>query len=75
MPESRSSAQTDSYHNIEGNGKLKERKLKESSSPFPTVMYNVDGPNTSLIEIVNIAPRKGKILVSFNSGANWKAIS
>ena len=59
MPESRNFAQTDSYHNIEGNGKFKERKLKESPSPFPTMMYNVDGLNTFLIEIVNIGSRKG----------------
>lgn len=44
MPESRNSDKTNSYHNIEGNGKFKERKLKESSSPFPTVMCNIDGP-------------------------------
>ena len=73
MPESRNFAQNDSYHNIEGNGKFKERKLKESSSPFPNLMYNVDGPSTSHIEIVNVAPRKGQIPVSFNSGANWEA--
>ena len=73
MPESRNFAQTYSYPNIEGNGKFKERKLKESSSPFPTVMCNVHGPSSSHVEIVNIALRKGQTPVSFNSGANWEA--
>ena len=37
----------DSDDDIEGNDKFKEKELKESSSHFPTVMYNVDGPNIS----------------------------
>ena len=73
MPGSRNCAQTDSFHNIEGNGNFKEWKLKESSLPSPTMMYIVNGPNTSLIEIVNVAPRKGQIPVSFKSGADWEA--
>ena len=36
-----------------------------SSLPFPTVMHNIDGPNISSSEIVNIAPREGQIPVSF----------
>ena len=39
-----SSDQTDSDNDLEGNGKFKERALKESSSPFPAVMYVV-GPS------------------------------
>ena len=54
----------DSDNDIEGNDKFKERELKESSSHFPTVMYNVDGPNLSPNEIVNIAPGEGRIPVS-----------
>ena len=42
MSGSRNSDQTDSHDNIDGNSKSKERKLKESSSPFPAVMYNVE---------------------------------
>lgn len=38
MPEGRNCAQTDGDHNLEGNSKFKERKLKESASPFPTVI-------------------------------------
>ena len=34
--------QIDSDDDIEGNDKVKERELKESFSPFPTVMYHVD---------------------------------
>ena len=45
--ESNNRDQTDSDDDIEGNDKFKERELKESSSHFPTVMYNVDGPNIS----------------------------
>ena len=47
---------TDSDDDIEGKDKFKERELKESSSPFLSVMYNVDGPNISPSEIVNIVP-------------------
>ena len=45
--------------------KIKERELKEFSTPFPTFMYNVDGPNISPSEIVDITPEEGQILVSF----------
>ena len=71
MQESRNSDETNSHHNIDDNGKSKERKLNEFSSAFPAVMYNVDGPNISLIEIVNIVPRKGQIPVSFKSEAKF----
>ena len=71
--ESNNSDQTDSDDDIEGNDKFKERELKESSSTFPTVMY-VDGPNISPSEIVNIAPGKGQIRVSFTSEPNWEAL-
>ena len=40
--------------------------------PFPTAIYNVDGPNIC-IEIVNIAPGEGQIPVSFTSEPNWEA--
>ena len=38
-------------------------------------MYNVDGPNISPNEIVNIAPGEGQIPVSFTSEPNWKALA
>ena len=38
--ESNDRDRTDSDDYIEGNAKFKEKKLKESSSPFPTVMCN-----------------------------------
>ena len=59
--ESNNSDETDSDENIEGNDKFKERELKESFSPFPTVMYNVDGPSLSPSNIVNIAPGEGHV--------------
>ena len=49
------------------------KELKESSAHFPTVMYNVDGPNISPNEIVNIAAGEGEIPVSFTSEPNWEA--
>ena len=45
--ESNNRDQADSDDDIEGNYKFKERELKESFAHFPTVMYNVDGPNIS----------------------------
>ena len=45
--ESNNRDQADSEDDIEGNYKFKERELKESFSHFPTVTYNVDGPNIS----------------------------
>ena len=65
--------QMESDGDIEGNYKFKERELKQSSSHFPSVMYNVDGPNISPNEIVNIATGEGQIPVSFTSQPNWKA--
>ena len=55
------SDEIDSDDDIDGNDKVKERELKESSLPFPTIMYNIDidGPNISSSEIVNIAPGEG----------------
>ena len=49
----------DSDDDIDGNDKVKKRELKESSFPFPTIIYNIDGPNISSSEIVNIAPGEG----------------
>ena len=45
----------------------------ESSPSFPTVMYNVDGPNISPSEIVIIVPGEGQITVSFILASNWEA--
>ena len=67
--------QTNSDDDIEGNNKLKEREMKMSSLPFPTVMHNVDGPNISSSEIVNIAPGESQIPVSFTSEPNWEALA
>ena len=72
--ESSNSDQTDSDDDIEGNNKFKERKLKESSSPSPTVMYNVDGPNLSPSEVVNIAVGECQISISFTSEPNCEAL-
>ena len=43
------------------------------SSPFPTAMYNVDGPNISPSEIANVAPGESQIPVSFTLETNWEA--
>ena len=73
--ESNNRDQTDTDDDIEGNGKFKERELKECSSHFPTVVYNVDGSNITPNEIVNIAPEEGQIPVSFTSEPNWEALA
>ena len=67
--------QTDSDDYIESNNKLKEREMKMSSLPFPTVMHNIDGPHISSSEIVNIAPGEGQISVSFTPESNWEALA
>ena len=48
MTESNKSGQTES-------DKFKERELKECPLLFPTSKHNLDRPNISVIEIVNIA--------------------
>ena len=73
--ESNNSDQTDSDDDIEGNDEFKERKLRESFSPFPFVMYNVEGPNKSPSEVVNISPGEGQTPVSFTSEPNWEALA
>ena len=75
VQESNNIDQMDSDDDIEGSDKFKERELKESSSHFPTVMYNVDGPNISPNEIVNIAPGEGQIPVSFTLEPNREALA
>ena len=73
--ESNNRDQTDSDDDIEGNDKFEERELKESSSPFQTVVYNVDGSNISPSEIINIAPGEGQIPVSFTSKLSWEVLA
>ena len=38
-------------------------------------MYNVDDPNVSPSEIVDITPEEGQILVSFTLVPNWEALA
>ena len=42
-----------------------KKELRESSSPFPTAMYNIGGPNISASEIP----------VSLTSKPNWEALA
>ena len=72
---SKNDDEMDSDDNIEGNDHLKEKEIKMSSVPYPTVMHNIDGPNISPSEIVNIAPGEGQIPVSFTSEPDWEALS
>ena len=64
--QSNSSDQTDSHY-IESNDKFEDGKLKESSPPFPTFMYTVDGPNISPSEVLHIAPREGPASFTWES--------
>ena len=73
--ESNNSDQTVSDHDIDGNYKFEERELKESSSTFPPVMYNVDGPNISSSDIVIVAPGESQIPVSFTLELDWEALA
>ena len=59
----------------EGNEKVKGREMKMSSLPFPYEMHNIDGPNISSSEIVNIAPGKVQIPVCLTSELNWEALA
>ena len=52
-----------------------EEEKRLSSVPFQTALHNVDGPNISTDEIVNIAPGEGLIPVSFTSEPNWEALA
>lgn len=45
-------------NDIKENDKFKEKELKEPSSDFPTVIYNVYETNVSLRENVNVAALK-----------------
>ena len=67
--------QTDSDCDTEDNDKLKERKMKLSSLPVLAVMHNINGPNISASEIVNITPEEGQIPVSFTSEPNREALA
>ena len=35
---------------------FKEKQKKKNQVPFPTVIHNIDGPNISANEVMNIAP-------------------
>ena len=48
--------------------------MKESSSPFLTAMYNVNGPNIPPSEIVNIALGECQNPDSFTLELNWEAL-
>ena len=67
--------QTDSDENIDGNDHIMEKRNKMSAVPYPTVMHNLDGPNISPNEIVNIAPGEGQLPVPFTSEPNWEALA
>ena len=67
--------QTDSDEDIDGNDHVKEKQSKMSAVPYPTVLHNIDGPNISPSEIVNIAPGEGQIPVSFTSELDWEALA
>ena len=56
MSEILNNDQNNNDDDIEGKYTFKERSLNDSPSLFPTVMYNVNGTNKLLSEIINIAP-------------------
>ena len=65
----------DSDDEIDGNDHTKEKEQRISSGLHPTVLHNVDGPNISPSDIVNIAPGENQIPVSFTSEPDWEALA
>ena len=61
--ENDAATETNSDKNIKGNDVLKGKQKKKNQVPLPTVMHNVDGPNISANEVVNIAPGEGQLPV------------
>ena len=45
--------QTDSDEDIDGNDHVKEKEVRMSSVPYPTVLHNIDGPNISANDIAH----------------------
>ena len=67
--------ETDSDDEIDGNDHVHENEKKKSSIPYPTVLHNIDGPNISPDQVVNIAPGEGQIPVSVTSEPDWEALA
>ena len=65
----------DSDDEIDDNDHAKEKEQRISSGLHPTVLHNVDGPNISSSDIVNIAPGENQIPVSFTSEPDWEALA
>ena len=53
----------------------KKNKRKKNQLSLPTVMRNVDGPNISVNEVVNISLGEGQLSVLFNSEPDWKSLA
>ena len=60
---------------IDGNDHVHEKEKQMSSIPYPTVLHNIDGPNISAEDVVNIAPGEGQIPVSVSSEPDWEALA
>ena len=43
--------------------------------PFPSVLQNIDGPELSVDDAVNIAPAEGQMPLPFTSESNWEALA
>ena len=49
--------------------------MKKNQVYVPTVMLNVDVPNISANEVINIVPGEGQLSVSFVSEPDWEALA
>ena len=50
-------------------------KEDKSQVPLPTVLHNIDEPEITSEQVVNIAPGEGRIPVSTYSEPNWEALA
>ena len=65
--------ETDSDDAIEEN--IPKEQVKRSPAVnYPTVLYDINGPNVSLEQVVNIAPGEGQIPISHHDDENWEAL-
>ena len=60
---------------IEGNDHAYEREKRKTHIEYPTVMHDIDGPNISAEEVLNIAPCENQIPTSSRTEPNWEPLA
>ena len=69
-----SDIETDSDDEIEDN-KLNETEKQSPSVSFPTALHNINGPNITPEQVINIAPGEGQTPISHYNEENWEALA